>query len=99
MNGNVGVIPAPDHTIEDISLLLRNNQLGTVVVVGDLFHCEEDCEDPSLWRSRIQNTARHEVNWQRILQLDVYVITGHGKMFKTSKISFLSVHVDELLSI
>lgn len=65
---NVDVIPTPDHTIEDISLLLRNTQLGTVVVVGDLFHCEEDCEDPSLWRSRIQNTVRHEVNWQRILR-------------------------------
>ncbi|XP_065941932.1 metallo-beta-lactamase domain-containing protein 1-like [Magallana gigas] len=85
VNDDVEVIPTPGHTSEDISVIVKNTQLGTIAVVGDLFHSEEDMEDSFLWRSRSQDPARQEANRHKILRLVDYVVPGHGKMFQTPR--------------
>eukprot|EP00105_Crassostrea_gigas_P042042 XP_019926190.1 PREDICTED: metallo-beta-lactamase domain-containing protein 1 [Crassostrea gigas] len=85
VNDDVEVIPTPGHTSEDISVIVKNTQLGTIAVVGDLFHSEEDMEDSSLWRSRSQDPARQEANRHKILRLVDYVVPGHGKLFQTPR--------------
>lgn len=85
VNDDVKGIPTLGHTSEDISVIVKNTQLGTIAVVGDLFHSEEDMEDSSLWRSRSQDPARQEANRHKILRLVDYVVPGHGKIFQTPR--------------
>uniref|UniRef100_A0A8W8LSG1 Metallo-beta-lactamase domain-containing protein n=1 Tax=Magallana gigas TaxID=29159 RepID=A0A8W8LSG1_MAGGI len=85
VNDDVEVIPTPGPTSEDIFVIVKNTQLGTIAVVGDLFHSEEDMEDSSLWRSRSQDPARQEANRHKILRLVDYVVPGHGKIFQTPR--------------
>jgi hypothetical protein len=45
---HVEVISTPGSSCTDISVLVKDTELGTVTVVGDLFRCQEDLEDPTL---------------------------------------------------
>lgn len=85
MNDDVKGIPTLGHTSEDISVIVKNKQLGIIAIVGDLFHAEEDMEDSSMWRSRSQDLARQEANRHKILRLVDYVVPEHGKMFQTPR--------------
>jgi hypothetical protein len=53
-----------------------------VAVVGDLFRCQEDLEDPTLWRKDSINPERQEVSRAKILQIADYIVPGRGPMFK-----------------
>lgn len=48
------VIPTPGKASTDISVIVKGTELGTVAIVGDLFQCQEDMEDPT-WRAGSRN--------------------------------------------
>lgn len=51
-------------------------------LVGDLFECLEDLEEPSLWQDNSENPELQQ-QWRiEVLKKADYIVPGHGKMFK-----------------
>lgn len=78
---DVEVMPTPGHTGQDVSVIVRTKE-GVVAIAGDLFECEEDLEDESLWRVNSSNETEQEQNRKRLLTLADFIIPGHGGMFR-----------------
>lgn len=79
----VEVIPTPGHTGSDVSVLVRNTDIGgTVAITGDLFECFEDLENPSLWQDNSEKPETQEQSRIDVLKMADYIVPGHGKMFK-----------------
>lgn len=81
---DVDVMPTPGHTGQDVSVIVKTRE-GVVAVVGDLFECEADLDDESLWRANSSNEAEQEQNRRSVLALADLVIPGHGEMFRVKK--------------
>ncbi|XP_063216480.1 metallo-beta-lactamase domain-containing protein 1 [Bacillus rossius redtenbacheri] len=84
--GSVCVFATPGHTLDHVSVLVRTEDLGVVVVAGDLFEKEEDVFNPEIWKASgsadqcLQVQHRNKV----LLESD-YIIPGHGPMFKVTE--------------
>ncbi len=81
------IVSTPGHTLEDITLIVKNvDKLGTVGITGDLFECEDDLKDDSIWRDAGSDDQRlQSENRELILQLCDYIVPGHGIGFKVNK--------------
>ncbi|KAK2180029.1 hypothetical protein NP493_461g01006 [Ridgeia piscesae] len=81
----VEVLPTPGHTGSDVSVVVRNTSIGTVVVAGDLFECKDDLTDSTIWRDVSEQPEVQEKSRQRVLQIADHIVPGHGKMFRVSR--------------
>ena len=52
---------------------------------GDLFECEDDMTNPSLWRDNSEAPDMQEVNRNQILQIAHVIIPGHGGSFQVNR--------------
>lgn len=82
IDDDIEVIPTPGHTGSDVSVVVRNTDLGTVAITGDLFECCEDLENPSLWQDNSEKPEIQEQSRIDVLKMADYIVPGHGKMFK-----------------
>ncbi|XP_021372107.1 metallo-beta-lactamase domain-containing protein 1-like isoform X1 [Mizuhopecten yessoensis] len=82
IDDDVEVVPTAGHTGSDVSVIVRNTKLGTVAITGDLFECQEDLENPSLWQDNSEKPDIQEQNRINILKIADFIVPGHGKMFK-----------------
>ncbi|KAI9553573.1 hypothetical protein GHT06_021491 [Daphnia sinensis] len=81
----IQVIPTPGHTADDVSVIVNTENLGTVVIAGDIFEREEDIENPEVWRACGSiNPAQQENSRAIIAKLADYIVPGHGPMFKVT---------------
>jgi glyoxylase-like metal-dependent hydrolase (beta-lactamase superfamily II) len=80
IDDNVEAIPTPGHTGQDVSVVARTAR-GVHVIVGDLFECEEDLADESLWRASSEDPARQAVSRATVLRIADFIVPGHGAMF------------------
>lgn len=79
------VTPTPGHTLADVSVIVRNTALGTVVLAGDLFEREEDISSPLIWQSAGSDDPKVQVeNRRKVLSMADYIVPGHGPMFKVT---------------
>ena len=78
----VQVIATPGHTYSDVSVVVRTEDKGTIVVCGDLFECEND---EQIWREISEVPEKQEENRRKVLAMADYIIPGHGAMFKVTK--------------
>lgn len=83
LSPTIDVIATPGHTGNDVSVVVRNTEFGTIVVAGDLFENEYDIADESIWKSNSENPDVQRKNRERVLTLADFVVPGHGKMFST----------------
>lgn len=60
--------------------MLFNKPVFTIV--GGLFECYEDLEDPSLWQDNSEDPESQEQGRIDMLQLANHIVPGHGKMFQ-----------------
>lgn len=60
--------------------MLFNKPVFTIV--GGLFECYEDLEDPSLWQDNSEDPESQEQSRIDMLQLANHIVPGHGKMFQ-----------------
>lgn len=81
---DVGVVPTPGHTGQDISVLVKTNE-GVVAVVGDLFECEQDLEDEGLWKSSSELPAEQERSRAVVLAAADFIVPGHGEKFRARR--------------
>ncbi|KAJ8310280.1 hypothetical protein KUTeg_012145 [Tegillarca granosa] len=71
----VEVIPTPGHTGSDVSVLVRNTDIGgTVAITGDLFECFEDLENPSLWQDNSEKPETQEQSRIDVLKMADYIV-------------------------
>ncbi|XP_076045412.1 metallo-beta-lactamase domain-containing protein 1-like isoform X2 [Oratosquilla oratoria] len=80
---NVEVLPTPGHTTADVSVVVRTQDMGTVVVAGDLFEKEEDIADETIWKyvAGSENPTQQAKHRRHILSIADYIVPGHGPMF------------------
>ncbi|CAL4059592.1 unnamed protein product, partial [Meganyctiphanes norvegica] len=86
INEFLEVIPTPGHTTADVSVVVKTQNQGTVVIAGDLFERQEDIADPSLWKyvAGSENPEMQEKHRNQVLLLADYIVPGHGPMFKVT---------------
>ncbi|XP_029862838.1 metallo-beta-lactamase domain-containing protein 1 isoform X2 [Aquila chrysaetos chrysaetos] len=77
--GRLEVVATPGHTIDHVSVVVRDTSLGTVVVAGDLFEREEDEEE---WRASSEDPARQEQSRRRVMAVADVIVPGHGPPFR-----------------
>lgn len=77
--GHLEVVATPGHTVDHVSVVVRNTSLGTVVVAGDLFEREEDEEE---WRASSEDPARQEQSRRRVMAMADVIVPGHGPPFR-----------------
>ena len=82
IDDDVEVLPTPGHTGADVTVVVRNTKVGTVAITGDLFECEDDLEDSSIWQKSSENEELQEKSRINMLQLADVIIPGHGKLFE-----------------
>lgn len=75
------VVPTPGHTSEDISLVIETKEGVTGAVSGDLFECEHDTKDSSLWIANSFNPEKQARSRLKILKMAKFIIPGHGARF------------------
>ncbi|GFO48912.1 metallo-beta-lactamase domain-containing protein 1 [Plakobranchus ocellatus] len=78
----IEVWPTPGHTCEDVSVVAKKTNLGTVVAAGDLFECEADLDCPSLWQEQSHNPHQQERSRLEVLRTADFIVPGHGPMFQ-----------------
>lgn len=78
----VEIWPTPGHTSEDVSVVVKSTNLGTVVVAGDLFECEADLDCPSLWQEASHSPRQQQQSRIEVLKVADFIIPGHGAMFQ-----------------
>ncbi|XP_009564389.2 metallo-beta-lactamase domain-containing protein 1 [Cuculus canorus] len=77
--GHLEVVPTPGHTMNHVSLVVRETTVGTVVVAGDLFEKEEDEEE---WRALSEDPTRQEKSRRWALEVADVIVPGHGPPFR-----------------
>lgn len=87
LDTNLVIEPTQGHTMECISLIVKNcDSLGTVALVGDLFENGDDVTDESIWLGAgSQNSDLQRANRERIYNKVDAIMPGHGSLFKTDK--------------
>ncbi|EFX70447.1 hypothetical protein DAPPUDRAFT_61331 [Daphnia pulex] len=81
----ITVIPTPGHTADDVSVVIKTEDMGTVVIAGDIFEREEDIEQPEIWRScGSVNPEQQENSRALIANFADYIVPGHGPIFKVT---------------
>lgn len=58
----------------DVSVIVKGTTLGTVAIVGEMFHSEEDLEDDELWRARSWDHKLQKTHWDLILTMADYIV-------------------------
>jgi len=92
-NTDIEIIKTPGHDQFHCSVLVETEDLGKVVIAGDVFWWTDEEEQ----KTDKQNLLEHEDPYvkdkkalkesrERILNLADYIIPGHGEMFKVEKI-------------
>ncbi|KAK5644201.1 hypothetical protein RI129_008046 [Pyrocoelia pectoralis] len=86
IDDNVSVIATPGHTLQDVTVLVKNVN-GLTAIVGDLFENEKDLEDERIWKDAGSDSEELQLkNREKILAIADWIIPGHGAKFKVNKI-------------
>jgi len=81
----VQIVTTPGHTLSDVSVIVRTDE-GLVGVVGDLYECEEDINDESIWlNAGSENPDLQRQHRKAIMEQVDWIVPGHGPMFATAK--------------
>lgn len=86
VDGEVEIISTPGHTLNCVSLLVHNTELGgTVGVCGDLFENGLDVWNSQIWKDAgSENQKLQKENRLKVAQLCSYIIPGHGGSFEVT---------------
>ena len=51
-------------------------------IAGDIFECQEDIQDESIWKANSNNVETQKNSRKCLVEIADYIIPGHGPMFK-----------------
>lgn len=83
----IRVIATPGHTLDSVSLIVENCNLGKhVAICGDLFENSSDINDPSIWiDAGSESIELQRANRLMIAESADIVIPGHGSLFEITR--------------
>lgn len=88
----VEIINTPGHDPFHCSILIETEDLGKVIIAGDLFWWSEDEKQGTTKEELLnhkdpymKNEKRLRESREKVLNLADYIIPGHGDMFKVNK--------------
>jgi len=91
-NTDIEIIKTPGHDQFHCSVLVKTEDLGKVVIAGDVFWWADEEEQKTDKQSLLEHEDPYvkdekalKESRERILNLADYIIPGHGKMFKVKK--------------
>ncbi len=84
---NVRITATPGHALEDISVIVKNTEKGTIAVIGDVFWKAGDNK-----LIQIESRKKLAVSRRKILKVADWFIPGHGKMFKNPGNKLINAH-------
>jgi glyoxylase-like metal-dependent hydrolase (beta-lactamase superfamily II) len=89
---DIEIIKTPGHDMFHCSVLVTDENLGKVAIVGDVFWWADDEEQKVDEKNLIEHKDPYVKNKReladsrkKILEIADYVIPGHGKIFKVKK--------------
>ncbi|KIH42231.1 hypothetical protein ANCDUO_27786 [Ancylostoma duodenale] len=77
----------PGHTDHDLIVVVRNTELGCVVVAGDIFESEDDADQ---WKAVSAYPEKQEKSREKILELADWIIPGQEPYSRTRSIARLT---------
>ncbi|KAJ8883460.1 hypothetical protein PR048_015304 [Dryococelus australis] len=84
-NDNVSVFASPGHTLDHVSVRVKSEDMGVVIIAGDLFEKEDDVFDAEIWKAAGSEAPSLQVlHRKKVLLEAAYIIPGHGPMFKVT---------------
>lgn len=82
---HVRIVSTPGHTLSDVSVIVRTGR-ESYGIVGDLYECENDVTDESVWLNAGSENPESQRKYRKIIMDQVdWIVPGHGPMFSTSK--------------
>lgn len=92
LGGDIQLLLTPGHDPFHCSVLVETEDMGKVVVAGDIFWWLKG-EEPSkdfdsllnLYDPYVKNEVALKESRKKVLDIADYIIPGHGKMFKNQK--------------
>jgi len=88
-NTGIEIIKTPGHDKFHCSVLVETEDLGKVIIAGDVFWWADDEEEKTDKQSLLEHKDSYVKNEkelresrEKVLSLADYIIPGHGKMFK-----------------
>jgi glyoxylase-like metal-dependent hydrolase (beta-lactamase superfamily II) len=93
LGDGIKIIQTPGHDLFHCSVMVDTEDLGKVIIVGDVFWWM-DGEEPkkdfesliNLEDPYVKDEKALEESREKILKMADYIIPGHGKMFKNIKL-------------
>ncbi len=89
---NIEIIKTPGHDMFHCSVVDKTEDIGTVVIAGDVFWWADDEEQKTDRESLLAHEDPYMKNKEeltesrkKILEIADYIIPGHGKMFEVEK--------------
>jgi glyoxylase-like metal-dependent hydrolase (beta-lactamase superfamily II) len=93
LDNGIGIIQTPGHDPFHCSIVVKTEDMGKVVIAGDVFWWTEDGEPKKDFESLInledpyvKDEKALKESREKILKIADYIIPGHGKMFKNKKL-------------
>jgi len=91
-NTDIEIIKTPGHDQFHCSVLVKTEDLGKVIIAGDVFWWadkeEQKTDKQSLLEHKdpyVKNLKSLKESREKILDIADYIIPGHGKMFRSNK--------------
>jgi len=91
-NTDIEIIKTPGHDQFHCSVLVKTEDLGKVIIAGDVFWWADEEEQKTDKQSLLEHEDPYvkdekalKESRERILNLADYIIPGHGEMFKIKK--------------
>lgn len=82
IDDGIRVTMTPGHTIDSVSVLVENSNLGVAAICGDLFERAEDVAGEHIWLDAgSEDKCLQREQRVRIADMADVIIPGHGPMF------------------
>lgn len=86
IDDGIRVTMTPGHTMDSVSVLVHNSNLGIVAICGDLFERVTDVTDENIWMDAgSEDRCLQREHRLRMAGLAQFIIPGHGPMFKVTE--------------
>lgn len=89
---DIQIVKTPGHDMFHCSVLVKDEKLGNVAIVGDVFwwrnNQKQEIEKEDLINHEdpyVKNKEELINSRKKVLEIADYIIPGHGKMFKVNK--------------
>ena len=80
---DVQVVFTPGHTLDNVSVVVKSHDQGTVVIAGDVFEKDEDLKDDSILKEAVSESPEKQIeNRKKSWTWRILLYPDMGPMFE-----------------